>query len=370
MALPGEDHQAGSPVTAAPAPPTSSSSAAASSGRRAAWHLRQDGFTGRIVVVERDPTYARASSFLAMGGIRQQFCTPVTVQMVQYSVRLWKEFDERMRTPAHTPRAWFRQRGYLFLADDATSAALIGAYRRAEPRAGAGAAAARASTRSRRWCPTWRSTTSAGVCSVPRTATPTRARCCSACAPPRLTRRCRLRARRGGRRGGRAGGRVAASARPVPAIDAPVVVNAAGPLARSRRRAGRAATCRSSRCARCSSAHAAAPLADAVSDGDRSGRRALAARRSDGARRSRSHHRRLHQLGRADRRELRRAMTRAGSTSSFRRWCAVLPAFAEVVGRRRMGRTLRDDARSQPGARRASGARRPASSPMASAATG
>ncbi len=77
-----------------------------------------------MVVVERDPTYARASSFLAMGGIRQQFASAVCVQMVQHSVRLWQSFDERMRTPSHTPKTWFRQRGYLFLADDAVSAAL------------------------------------------------------------------------------------------------------------------------------------------------------------------------------------------------------------------------------------------------------
>lgn len=93
-------------------------------GSAAAWQLRRDGFDGRVVVVERDPTYARASSFLAMGGIRQQFGSPVCVQMVQHSLRLWREFDERMRTADHTPRAWFRPRGYLFLADDATSAAL------------------------------------------------------------------------------------------------------------------------------------------------------------------------------------------------------------------------------------------------------
>jgi FAD-dependent oxidoreductase domain-containing protein 1 len=93
-------------------------------GSAAAWRLRADGVSGRVVVVERDPTYARASSFLAMGGIRQQFASAVCVQMVQHSVRLWQTFDERMRTPAHTPKTWFRQRGYLFLADDATSAAL------------------------------------------------------------------------------------------------------------------------------------------------------------------------------------------------------------------------------------------------------
>ena len=94
-------------------------------GSAAAWRLRDDGFTGRIVVVERDPTYARASSFLAMGGIRQQFTSTACVRMVQHSVALWREFDTRMRTPTHTPRAWFRQRGYLFLADDTNAEAML-----------------------------------------------------------------------------------------------------------------------------------------------------------------------------------------------------------------------------------------------------
>jgi FAD-dependent oxidoreductase domain-containing protein 1 len=105
-------------------------------GSSAAWNLRQDGFTGRIVVVERDPTYTRASAFLAMGGIRQQFCTPVTVQMVQHSVALWKVFDDRLAVANHRPRAWFRQRGYLFLADAAAAPSLMHRYE-AERRAGA-----------------------------------------------------------------------------------------------------------------------------------------------------------------------------------------------------------------------------------------
>ena len=105
-------------------------------GSSVAWNLRQDGFTGRIVVVERDPSYSRASAFLAMGGIRQQFCTAVTVQMVQHSVRLWKEFDHRFARPHHTPRAWFRQRGYLFLANAVAAAAAMQRYE-AERRAGA-----------------------------------------------------------------------------------------------------------------------------------------------------------------------------------------------------------------------------------------
>jgi glycine/D-amino acid oxidase-like deaminating enzyme len=105
-------------------------------GSSAAWNLREDGFAGRILVVERDPSYARASAYLAMGGIRQQFCTAVTVQMVQHSVGLWRQFDEIFTSVSDRPRAWFRQRGYLFLADAAAAAAAMQRYE-AERRASA-----------------------------------------------------------------------------------------------------------------------------------------------------------------------------------------------------------------------------------------
>ena len=84
-------------------------------GSSIAYHLRCDGLAGRVVVAERDPTYARASSNLAMGGIRQQFTTPANVRMARYSVAFYLGFDERMRLGEESP-AWFRQRGYLFLA--------------------------------------------------------------------------------------------------------------------------------------------------------------------------------------------------------------------------------------------------------------
>jgi FAD-dependent oxidoreductase domain-containing protein 1 len=86
-------------------------------GSSIGYHLRQDGFSGGIVIVERDDTYARASSNLAMGGIRQQFGSTVNIKLAQYSIAFYREFDTRMSRPGHTPRAWFRQRGYLFLVD-------------------------------------------------------------------------------------------------------------------------------------------------------------------------------------------------------------------------------------------------------------
>lgn len=87
-------------------------------GSSIAWHLRTGGFEGEVVVVERDPTYRRASSFLAMGGVRQQFGSAANIRLAQYSIRFYERFDTAMRTPDHQPRAWFRQRGYLFLAND------------------------------------------------------------------------------------------------------------------------------------------------------------------------------------------------------------------------------------------------------------
>jgi glycine/D-amino acid oxidase-like deaminating enzyme len=96
-------------------------------GSSVAYHLRQAGCRGRVVVVERDDTYSRASSSLAMGGIRQQFTLAANVRMVQYSVDFYRNLD-RLTAPEETRRVDFRQRGYLFLADSASAAGLTRRY--------------------------------------------------------------------------------------------------------------------------------------------------------------------------------------------------------------------------------------------------
>ena len=81
-----------------------------------AFHLLDDGFSGRVVVVERDPTYRRASSSLAMGGIRQQFSSALNVRLAQFGIAFYSEFDRRFDLRG-TAAAAFRQRGYLFLVN-------------------------------------------------------------------------------------------------------------------------------------------------------------------------------------------------------------------------------------------------------------
>ena len=90
-------------------------------GSSIAYHLRQRDETCVVVVIERDPTYARASSRLAMGGIRQQFSSKANIQLVQHSVRFYRRFDA-MFERLGSGRANFRQRGYLFLVNNENAA--------------------------------------------------------------------------------------------------------------------------------------------------------------------------------------------------------------------------------------------------------
>lgn len=87
-------------------------------GSSIAYHLANDGFDGRIVVFEKDPTYERASTVLSVGGIRRQFSTEVNIRICQYSLSFYKEFGERMEVDGERPEIDFKPRGYLFLGNE------------------------------------------------------------------------------------------------------------------------------------------------------------------------------------------------------------------------------------------------------------
>ncbi len=95
-----------------------------------AYHLRRAGMMERLVVLERDPSYRRASSRLAFGGVRQQFAAEINVRMARRSVDFYRRFEEEMEVDGRRPPARFRQRGYLFLANGANAEALDRRYRK------------------------------------------------------------------------------------------------------------------------------------------------------------------------------------------------------------------------------------------------
>jgi len=80
-------------------------------GSSVAWHLAELGFGGRVLVIEPDPTYARAATALSASGIRRQFSTPLNIEMSAYGLEVIRRLDVD-----------FRENGYLRLAGDAAGA--------------------------------------------------------------------------------------------------------------------------------------------------------------------------------------------------------------------------------------------------------
>src|SRR4051812_34574999 len=81
-------------------------------------------FPGSVVVVEKDPTYAQASTPRSAGGIRQQFSTPENIAMSLFGAGFVKSAGEYLEVGAERPDIRFVEQGYLFLATSAGMAVL------------------------------------------------------------------------------------------------------------------------------------------------------------------------------------------------------------------------------------------------------
>ena len=76
-------------------------------------------FDGRIVVVERDPTFRTSSTTLSAASIRLQFSTPLNIEISQFGVEFLKSPDRYLAVDGEVPEVDFVENGYLFLATDA-----------------------------------------------------------------------------------------------------------------------------------------------------------------------------------------------------------------------------------------------------------
>lgn len=87
-------------------------------GSSISYNLVNDGFDGKILVIEKDPSYEFASTTLSAGGVREQFSLPENIKISQYGLTIFENFDEIMEVDGDKAHAEFKQRGYLFLADE------------------------------------------------------------------------------------------------------------------------------------------------------------------------------------------------------------------------------------------------------------
>ena len=79
-------------------------------GASTAYFLSQLNPAQPVVVIERDPTYATASSALSSSSLRQQFSTGVSIELSKYGYEFMASRPEISQHVGLTPR------GYLFLA--------------------------------------------------------------------------------------------------------------------------------------------------------------------------------------------------------------------------------------------------------------
>jgi FAD-dependent oxidoreductase domain-containing protein 1 len=76
-------------------------------------------FKGSVLVVEKDPTYAKSSTALSAGGIRQQFSNTENVQISRFGVQFLKEINTHLQVDDDDPvNIDFVENGYLFLATE------------------------------------------------------------------------------------------------------------------------------------------------------------------------------------------------------------------------------------------------------------
>ena len=81
--------------------------------------LRPD-WHGRVLVVERDPTFRTSSTTLSAASIRLQFSTPLNIEISRFGVELIKHLDTWLGIEGDAaPEVDFVEGGYLFLASEA-----------------------------------------------------------------------------------------------------------------------------------------------------------------------------------------------------------------------------------------------------------
>ena len=108
-------------------------------GSSIAWFLsQQSDFTGRILVVERDPSYEFASTSRTNSCVRQQFSTEINIKISQFTAEYVKNFRKHMGGGTDIPDLVLDAFGYMYLADNEEFAAQLRVNQALQASLGAG----------------------------------------------------------------------------------------------------------------------------------------------------------------------------------------------------------------------------------------
>jgi len=88
-------------------------------GSATAYYLMKADKSLNVAVVERDPTYARASTTLSMTNARIQFSLKQNIEISQYALTTFDQFEDTMAVEGEKPKIYYRREGNLFLVDEA-----------------------------------------------------------------------------------------------------------------------------------------------------------------------------------------------------------------------------------------------------------
>lgn len=107
-------------------------------GSSTAWFLsRDDGFRGRVLVVERDLSYENCSTAHTNSCMRQQFSTELNVRVSQFAADFVKNIREHIPNDDRVPELSIRSFGYMYLADTEAFSAVLASNMAVQHAAGA-----------------------------------------------------------------------------------------------------------------------------------------------------------------------------------------------------------------------------------------
>lgn len=79
----------------------------------------------KVLVIERDPTYAHSATALSVASVRQQFSHATNVEISRFGVDFIRNFADRLGPAGDVGDLGLKENGYLFLSRTAEGAALL-----------------------------------------------------------------------------------------------------------------------------------------------------------------------------------------------------------------------------------------------------